>query len=151
MLMTSHNYRLIKEFGHRGTGNGEFNYPTMIDFSKDRLLVSDTLNFRIQTLNEQGDFISKFGQISTGTGHQSRSKGIASDYNQNIYFVDGLFHAVQIFDQAVRFLLNFGEQGQQPGQFWLPVGIFIDQQQTIYVTDTYNQRIQMFRFLGAKL
>ena len=151
ILNLSFSGELIKEFGHRGPGDGEFNYPTMIDFSKDRLLVSDTLNFRIQTLNEQGDFISKFGQIGTGTGHQSRSKGIATDHNQNIYVVDGLFNTVQIFDQAGRFLLNFGEQGHKAGQFWLPVGIFIDHQQTIYVTDTYNQRIQMFRFLGAKL
>ena len=150
-LNISFNGELIKEFGHRGAGDGEFNYPTMIGFSKDKLLVSDTLNFRIQQLDEQGGFKGKFGQPGDATGHQSRSKGIASDYNQNIYVVDGLFHTVQIFDQSGNFLLNFGEQGQQPGQFWLPVGIFIDHQQTIYVTDTYNQRIQMFRFLGAKL
>lgn len=151
ILHLNFNGQLIKEFGQRGTGDGEFNYPTMINFIKDQLLVSDTLNFRIQTFDEQGKFVRKFGQIGNGTGHQSRSKGIASDMNQNIYVVDGLFHSVQIFDQSGRFLLNFGEQGQKPGQFWLPTGIFIDDQQTIYVADSYNQRIQMFRFLGAKL
>ncbi|MDH3342865.1 MAG: 6-bladed beta-propeller [Gammaproteobacteria bacterium] len=151
ILNISFSGELIREIGHRGTGDGEFNYPTMINFSKDHLLVSDTLNFRIQALDKQGDFISKFGQIGNATGHQSRSKGIATDMNQNIYVVDGLFHTVQIFDNTGNFLLNFGEQGQEAGEFWLPVGIFIDNQQTIYVTDTYNQRIQMFRFLGAKL
>lgn len=143
--------KLIKEFGHRGTGDGEFNYPTMINFSKDQLLVSDTLNFRIQKLDAEGNFLNKFGEIGNATGYHSRSKGIATDYNQNIYVVDGLFHTVQIFDSSGNFLLNFGERGQKAGQFWLPVGIFIDHQQTIYVTDTYNQRVQMFRFLGAKL
>jgi len=151
ILNLNFNGELIKEFGQRGAGDAEFNYPTMIDFNKDQLLVSDTLNFRVQKLDEQGNFIGKFGQLGDATGYQSRSKGIATDMNQNIYVVDGLFHTVQIFDNSGNFLLNFGEQGQEAGQFWLPVGIFIDNQQTIYVTDTYNQRIQMFRFLGAKL
>ncbi|MCW8922501.1 MAG: 6-bladed beta-propeller [Gammaproteobacteria bacterium] len=151
ILNLNFNGELIKEFGQRGTGNGEFNYPTMIHFNKDQLLVSDTLNFRIQKLDAQGKFLAKFGEQGDATGYQSRSKGIATDMNQNIYVVDGLFHTVQIFENTGNFLLNFGEQGQAPGQFWLPVGIYIDNQQTIYVTDTYNQRIQMFRFLGAKL
>lgn len=151
ILNLNFNGQLINEFGQRGSANGEFNYPTMINFSNKELLVADTLNFRIQKLDSDGNFISTFGKIGNATGHHSRSKGIASDKNKNIYVVDGLFHTVQIFDHSGNFLMNFGEQGQKAGQFWLPTGIFIDQQQTIYVADSYNRRIQMFRFLGADL
>ncbi len=150
ILNLNFNGQLIGSFGHRGSANGEFNYPTMISFSDNQLLVSDTLNFRIQKLDADGDFVSKFGQLGDATGHHSRSKGIAIDSNRNVYVVDGLFHTVQMFDYSGNFLMNFGEQGQSPGQFWLPTGIFIDHQQTIYVTDSYNQRVQMFRYLGAK-
>ena len=150
ILNLNFNGQLIREFGQRGSADGEFNYPTMINFSNNQLLVSDTLNFRIQKLDEMGRFISQFGQLGDATGHHSRSKGIATDKNQNIYVIDGLFHTVQIFNNSGEFLMNFGEQGQAAGQFWLPTGIFIDHKQTIYVADTYNKRVQMFRFLGAK-
>jgi len=150
ILKLNFNGQLISEFGHRGSTDGEFNYPTMIGLNNEQLLVSDTLNFRIQKLDKHGKFISTFGQLGNATGHHSRSKGIASDKNQNIYVVDGLFHTVQVFNNSGDFLMNFGEQGQAVGQFWLPTGIFIDQQQIIYVADTYNRRVQMFRYLGAQ-
>jgi hypothetical protein len=59
-----------------------------------------------------------------------------------------MFDNVQIFDQEGRVLLHFGERGAGPGQFWLPAGLCIVAGSRIYVADGYNQRVQVFEYLG---
>jgi hypothetical protein len=61
-----------------------------------------------------------------------------------------MFHVFQIFDAHGSFLLNIGAQGRGTGEFWLPSGIFIGRQDTIYVADAYNQRVQVFRYVGGQ-
>ena len=143
------NGRVIHQFGSRGHADGEFNYPTMINYNNNQLLITDSLNFRIQIFDASGEYVSKFGKLGDATGYHSRPKGVAIDRDENIYVVDGLFHSVQLFAKTGDFLMRFGEQGQAAGQFWLPTGIFIDQQQIIYVADSHNRRVQMFSYLGA--
>jgi streptogramin lyase len=137
--------RMIRRFGQRGTGPGEFNFPTSIwiDGSGTAYVV-DAMNFRVQIFSKEGVFTGMFGQIGDATGYFARPKGIATDSKGNIYIADALFNTVQIFDQSGRFLYNFGEQGQGEGQFWMPAGIFIDRHDNIYVADTYNSRVQVF-------
>jgi DNA-binding beta-propeller fold protein YncE len=143
---------LIKKFGHRGTQDGEFNFPTYIWRNKEgNLLVTDSLNFRIQKFDRFGNYLQQFGSVGNGTGDQARPKGVAEDQLGHIYVTDSLFHTVQIFDKSGRFLLNFGDQGDSPGQFWLPSGIHITREGTIYVADSYNKRVQIFRYIGSKL
>jgi DNA-binding beta-propeller fold protein YncE len=143
---------LYKAFGHRGTGDGEFNYPTLIwiDDNPGRIFVTDSLNFRIQIFDEDGKFIEKFGKLGDATGDMSRPKGVATDRFGHIYVVDSVFHTVQVFNLSGEFLLNFGSQGQGLGEFWLPTGIFIGENETIYVADSHNKRIQVFRYVGGE-
>lgn len=140
---------LVRSIGGRGTGPGEFNYPTLLWLSPQaRLFVTDSLNFRVQILDRDGRFIGKFGHQGDGTGDASRQKGVATDRHGHVYVVDSLFHAVQVFDEGGRFLLTVGAQGQDRGEFWLPVGIHIDADDTIYIADTYNRRVQVLRYVG---
>lgn len=140
---------LVKRIGGRGTGPGEFNYPTLLWLSpQGRLFVTDSLNFRVQILGRDGSFIASFGHVGDGTGDAARQKGVATDHHGHIYVVDSLFHAVQVFDENGRFLLTVGAQGQGRGEFWLPVGIYIDDYDNLYVADTYNKRVQVLRYLG---
>jgi DNA-binding beta-propeller fold protein YncE len=135
-------------FGGTGRRNGRFHYPTNIDVTADgEILITDTLNFRIQIFSPQGAFLASFGSAGNGPGYFSRPKGVASDSDGNIYVVDGLFDNVQVFDRQGRLLLAFGGPGQDYGQFWLPTGIFIDPDDRIYVADSYNKRIQIFQYL----
>ena len=138
--------KLLRTVGTRGTGDGEFNYPThiWIDLSGNVYIV-DSMNFRVQIFNQDGDFISSFGRIGDSTGFFARPKGIATDSRGNIYIADALFHAVQVFDTNGNLLHYFGSQGHDRGQFWMPAGLFIDDDDNIYVTDSYNTRIQIFR------
>ena len=64
------------------------------------------------------------------------------------FVVDNLFVNIQVFDDTGRILLVIGSRGQDRGQFWSPAGIDIEND-TIYIADTYNNRIQVLRYLGG--
>ena len=141
---------LESSFGRRGTGEGEFNYPTLLwRDALGHLYVTDSLNFRVQVFDANGRFLRQFGRPGDGTGDAARQKGVATDRHGHIYVVDSLFHAFQIFDAEGRFLLAVGEQGHDRGEFWLPTGIFISENDAIYVADSYNRRVQVFRYIGG--
>jgi|CXWL01.1.fsa_nt_gi DNA-binding beta-propeller fold protein YncE len=140
------NGKKVRSFGKRGSGNGEFNFPTSIWIDeKGYAYIVDALNYRIQIFDQGGNFVNNFGSAGNASGYFASPKGIATDSYGDIYVVDALFHNVQIFDKKGHFLLSFGSQGREQGQFWMPTGIFIDKQDIIYVADSYNSRIQLFK------
>jgi len=137
------------EFGRRGTGPGQFNFPTHVAAGQEsRLLITDSLNSRVQSLSRDGAARGEVGRLGDSPGHFSRPKGAATDSLGHIYVIDALFDNIQIFDPSGRLLLSFGDSGAQPGQFWLPNGIAISRSNEIYVTDSYNHRIQVFKYIG---
>jgi DNA-binding beta-propeller fold protein YncE len=139
----------VLRFGSRGFAAGEFNYPTWLAVAADgSLYVTDALNFRVQIFDPDGKLLGMFGGQGDESGDLARPKGIGVDRDGHIYLVDALFDAVQMFDREGRYLMVFGSQGREPGQFWLPSGLAIDGDR-IYVADSYNQRVQVFRFLGG--
>lgn len=140
----------LLRLGSRGAGAGEFNYPTWVAVDgAGQVYVTDALNFRVQIFDSSGGPIGGFGRQGDGSGAMARPKGIGVDREGNIYLVDALFDAVQVFDHAGHYLMVFGGTGREPGHFWLPSGLAIDGDR-IYVADSYNQRVQVFRFLGGE-
>ena len=137
---------LLRAIGRRGTGPGEFNFPTALTLSAGKLYVVDAMNFRVQTFTSDGAYLSAFGKLGNQTGTLNRPKGIAADTEGNLYLVDALFETVQVFDPAGRLLYYFGSSGVKPGQFQLPTGIAIDNRNVIYVADSLNSRVQVFRY-----
>lgn len=141
---------LHTQFGKRGTGPGEFNYPTLIwHDSGGKLYVTDSLNFRVQVFDSQGGYLSQFGRLGDSSGDNMRQKGVATDSYGHVYIVDALFNAVQIFNDQGHLLMSFGAMGSDRGEFWLPSGIFIGNDDLIYVADSHNRRIQVFRYIGG--
>ncbi len=140
----------LLSWGRRGTGDGEFNFPTHLSIDPEgHVLVTDALNFRIQAFDQDGRFLWKFGHHGDGSGDFTAPKGVAMDNGGHVYVVEALFDAVQIFKPDGTLLLTFGAQGTGNGQFWLPGGLYIDHKDHIYVADAYNQRIQEFDFIGG--
>lgn len=141
--------KLLFQFGRRGLGPGEFNYP--IGVAADRhghVLVTDTMNCRVQVFDLRGNFVSEFGSKGDTSGHFSRPKGVAVDPAGNSYVVDAMFDNFQIFDPTGRLLLNVGESGDRAGEFGLPAGIAIGEDNRIYVADAFNHRVQIFEYLS---
>lgn len=141
---------LLRSLGRRGTGDGEFNFPTLLWRNPaGQLLVTDALNFRTQVLAPDGSFLAKFGRAGDGGGDAPRQKGVAADRHGHVYTVDALLSALQVFDAQGQLLLSIGGLGHEAGEFWLPTGLYIGADDLIYVADSYNQRVQVFRYLGG--
>mgnify|MGYP001811725308 CR=1 FL=1 len=141
---------LLRRIGGRGTGPGQFNYPTMIWMSTmGELVVSDSLNFRTQVFDAEGNYLRQFGVPGNRPGYQAQSKGIATDSRGQVYVVDSALHAVQIFDRFGRFLYRLGFRGEGAGEFWLPSDVFVGTRDMIFVADAYNGRVQVFRYTGG--
>lgn len=137
-------------FGGNGNGNGQFHYPTHIFVtSAGDIIVSDSLNFRVQVFSPEGMFMNTFGGMGQMPGTFSRPKGVAADSDGNIYVVDALFDNVQMFDKNGRLLMAFGGHGNGYGELWLPTAIFIDKNDVIYVSDSSNKRVQVFQYLKS--
>lgn len=135
-------------FGHRGTGNGEFNFPTNIVAAKDgTLYVTDALNVRVQVFTPDGTYLRQFGRHGDGVGELARPKGIALDSDGHVYVVEGLYDVVNIFNPEGRPLLSFGSAGRRRGEFWLATGIAIDRKDRVYVGDSHNGRVQVLQYV----
>lgn len=151
IVLSKENGNFLFSFGKNGIEKGNFNFPTNIFITKEKLIyVTDSMNFRIQVFNPDGGFLTSFGKLGDGSGNFSKPKGIAVDSEGHIYIVDSHFDNVQIFDRNGNLLLVFGSSGNGKGEFTLPAGIYIDSLDRIYVADSYNQRIQIFQYLKEK-
>lgn len=143
--------RYVSEFGKRGTGPGEFNFPTHVAAdAAGNLLVTDSVNSRVQVFDATGQWRGQIGKAGDAPGYFSRPKGVAVDSFGHVYVLDANFDNFQIFDLSGRLLLTVGEAGHGPGQFWLPAGLAISRQNEIFVADSYNHRVQVFRYLGKQ-
>lgn len=142
--------RPISSFGSRGGGEGQMNFPTHVACDGlSGVVVSDTLNFRVQRFGFDGGFRGSVGSKGDGAGDLSLPKGVGVDRSGHLYVVDAQFENVQIFDRAGRLLLAFGDEGGAPGQFAIPCGIAIDHRDRIWVADAYNRRLQVFQYLAG--
>lgn len=146
VLSLAGNY--LFSIGKRGTGEGEFNYPTHLALDRGgTLFVMDTMNFRVQSFSPEGKFLRQFGRTGTGINDFIKPKGIAVDSEGHIWISDGARSSVQVFDQQGRLLLIFGKTGIGRGEFNTPSGLFFDAKDRLYVADTYNYRVQMFQYV----
>jgi sugar lactone lactonase YvrE len=141
----------ISKFGQRGSGPGEFNFPTHVAADpRGDIFVTDSLNCRIQVFDASGRFQRVIGSPGDGPGHFGRPKGVGLDGFGHIYVVDAVFDNVQIYDPRGSLLLSWGEPGSDPGEFWLPNGVVVGRDNRIYVADSYNRRIQVFSYTGKQ-
>lgn len=137
------------QFGKRGAGAGEFNFPTHISADgRGQLFVTDSLNSRVQVFDEQGRFQSQIGSAGDTSGHFGRPKGAAADTFGHLYVADAVYDNVQVFALSGGLLLNWGQAGTGPGEFGMPGGVVISPGNQIYVADSFNHRVQVFQYLG---
>jgi DNA-binding beta-propeller fold protein YncE len=138
--------------GGRGTGDGQFVWPSSLVRDKDEnLLVSDEALHRITVFDKDGKFLSRWGERGEGEGHLDRPSGLALDADENLFVVDTMNHRVQKFTNDGQFLGAWGGFGTGEGQFNMPWGICIDDLGDVYVADWRNDRIQKFSADGESI
>ena len=141
---------LLVSFGRSGTAEGEFNYPTSLDFDAEGMLyVVDQLNSRVQILTSEGEFVDQFGNLGLEFGNFVRPKDVFIDPHGFILVSDGGLNNVQLFDLSLRLLTFIGRAGPRPGQFGIPSGIAVRGDE-FAVVDQLNHRVQVFRFVTPR-
>jgi DNA-binding beta-propeller fold protein YncE len=102
-LSTSGAY--LAQFGSRGNGGGQFDYPESIATdASGHLYVVDYGNERVQELSASGQFLTSFGSIGSGDGQLNGPRGIAINSAGDAYVADTENNRIEIWapsNQAV--------------------------------------------------
>jgi sugar lactone lactonase YvrE len=156
---------LIREWGKKGSGEGEFNQPGGILLGSDgTLFVADQCNHRVQKFTRDGMFLGMWGGHGEKPGQfggpdtvGSRFAGphfLARDGKGRLYTTEGVFGRVQQLTTDGAPLGSWGTKGSEPGGFgsfktpyaggtFGPIGILVDRHDRIWVS-SLNDRVQAF-------
>ncbi|MBI3463190.1 MAG: hypothetical protein HY000_09045, partial [Planctomycetes bacterium] len=157
--------QVVREWGKRGSGDGEFNQPGGIVLLRDgTMYVTDQCNHRVQKFTVEGKFLGKWGEHGSEPGQfggpepaGSRFAGphfLAMDSRGRLYTTEGVFGRVQQLTQEGKPLAAWGDKGDQPGGFgglqtgyskktFGPVGVLVDKHDRVWVS-SLNDRVQAF-------
>jgi len=162
---------LLFTFGGFGPNPGQFVGPTGMAISDDNeLYIVDSLAFRIQVFNLQGEVQRTWGTLcdiyftpgrgcvdpdgsgplESGDGQFSSPWGVALDDQGRVYVADSANKRVQLFTSEGEFITKWGELGSEAGNFDNNVGITVGPSGNIFVSDLNNNRVQRFRFPNAE-
>ncbi len=144
----------LLEWGERGSGEGEFDFPIGIVLTgSGELLVGDFYNSRIQRFNSEGKYLGEFAVLPN-------PGGMVLDGDENLYI--GHFSAmrrdeepkpsrISMYDREGKFVRSWGKTGSGEGEFDYPGGLAISKDQKLYVADQTNHRVQVFDLQGKFL
>src|SRR5271157_5097973 len=133
---------------HTLTTPGDLALPSFVAVDKDgNVYVTDTLNFRVEIFDADGNFITQFGKHCDGAGCFARPKGIAADSDGHIWVADTELDLLQAFNREGQLLGFVGMHGKLLGQFSELVGVYIDKNNRMFTSEQYPGRVQMFRYI----
>lgn len=165
---------LLREWGVKGTGDGEFQLPGSVALGPDGLLyVPDQGNSRVQKFTREGKFVGQFGEHGKEPGQfggdvppGGRFAGpqfVAFDRAGNVYTTDAALDRVQKFTPEGKLLAFWGNESAEPGGFGPPpknkdgspgmggpIALCVDRQDRVWVSAT-NNRVQQFTNDGKYL
>lgn len=118
----------ITELSGPGLETGFLNKPSHLAVTQDdKIAVTDVLNYRVQILSADGEFVDSYGQLGQGRGAVVRPKGLDVDRDGNIYLTDVGFEMVTIFDSVSGTpRMSFGKSGSGAGSLFMPSDVHID-------------------------
>ena len=144
----------VRQIGHVGkkhemTGPGDFSGPTGVALDKDNnVYVTDTMNYRVEIFDADGNFINQIGRHCDGPGCFAHPKGIAVDGDGHIWVADPMLDMLQVFDREGQLLAFIGGHGELLGQFSSLVGVAFDRKfNRVFTAEQYPGRVQAFRYI----
>ncbi len=133
---------------HELTTPGDFSAPTEIALDKDwNVYVTDTMNYRVEIFDAEGNYITQFGKHCDGPGCFAHPKGIAVDSDGHIWVADPMLDLLQAFNREGELMGVIGGHGTLLGQFSSVDGVYIDKNNRIFTSEQYPGRVQQFRYI----
>ncbi|MFH7325808.1 hypothetical protein [Desulfurivibrio sp. C05AmB] len=119
---------LVQTIGGRGRDEGQLDRPTHLRVDQEgNIYVTDSLNFRIQKFDPEGNYLHHFGYVGSTPGAFARPKGFDLSRDGYLYAVDAAFENVQVFHDETQFLVYFfGGFGHAPSFMYLPAPLTIE-------------------------
>jgi DNA-binding beta-propeller fold protein YncE len=129
--------KLLKQWGKKGTGEGEFDLPHAVTLdAKGRVIVADRENNRIQVFDADGKFLAAWKESGSPFG-----LFLAGD---RLFVADGRANWVKVLNLEGKPLGRWGEKGAGPGQLELPHMLCVDSKGAVYVAEVNGKRLQKF-------
>ena len=156
-------WRLVREFGSFGTGDGQFIYPTDVAFARSEAGAAPRPTFsvyvseyggndRVSVYTPEGAFVRSFGRPGSGPGEFSRPEAMRVDSRRQVLYVaDACNHRVARYTLDGRLLGYFGTVGQGPGELRYPYGLALLADGALAVGEYGNNRVQLFSPEGRSL
>jgi sugar lactone lactonase YvrE len=138
----SSNGRLIKSWGERGGGPGQFNLSHCVRIDRgDRVWVCDRENRRIQIFDTDGNFLTEWTGLL-------RPDTVYFDPKDDVVYIAELECQVSIYTLDRKLIAKWGgaKKSERPGEFLgYPHGIWMDSRGSLYVGEVQvDGRIQKF-------
>jgi DNA-binding beta-propeller fold protein YncE len=129
--------KLLKQWGTKGKGDGEFNLPhAVVVDPKGRVYVGDRENNRVQIFDADGKYLDQWKE--SGAPYGLFLNG------DRLFVADGRAGWVRVLGADGKSLGRFGEKGTAAGQFQMPHMLCVDSHGDVYVAEVNNKRIQKF-------
>jgi sugar lactone lactonase YvrE len=160
-------FELVREWGKKGTGDGEFDQPGGLAFGPDgTLFVCDQVNHRMQRFTPEGKFLTKWGEYGDAPGsfgapepttHRVGGPCMAAvDREGNIHTTEPTAGRIQRFTLDGQYLGSWGSNQVRVGAFGGgknlqgPIAILFDRDNCAWISAT-NHRVQLFTAAGHYL
>jgi DNA-binding beta-propeller fold protein YncE len=132
---------LRNSWGEKGTGPGQFGWPvhSVIVDPRDRVLVVDRQNGRVQHFTREGQYTSEWADLG-------QPQDVYIDPDQVVFIIEGNGR-VTIMTLDAEVLSRWGEKGSEQGQFAAsPHSGWVDSHGDLYIGEvTTHNRFQKFR------
>ncbi len=138
LLVFAPDWALLHVIGGFGSGPQSFSDPEGIATDRERILVADSGNERIQVLDFMGRFIASWPVPGGG-----RPMSVAVDARGVIYVADAGRHRVLALGRSGQLLGSVGAEGRGPGSLRGPSGVCVIGDRLI-VADSENDRLARF-------
>jgi len=149
--MDASTHAFIREWGSKGSGDGQFDHPHSMDVGLDgNIYINSGNQGYIQVFSPTGVFQRKFSKPGTQDGELlTFLEHMDIDYKGRLHIINNnLRPVVQVFECSTgKYLTKYGspeKEGSANGQFREPEHVTTDAIGKPFVVDAKNQRIQVF-------
>lgn len=146
VLVFSPEGELVRQFGEKGTGLGELNYPSGIAVDEQGRVYVTNMSGGVDVFTSEGRHITRLG-VPQGEQGVGLPRGLALDEEQHLFVVDITGQQVAVYDtgnEGFPLLYSFGSFGQGDGEFRFPESVAVDATGRVYVADRVNNRVEIW-------